>query len=67
MGKQGKKKTKRKYNPKRHSLQPQRKPESPMRNKLSEINQLAAIIKGNKELISRAKEREAERRLQDDS
>jgi len=60
MGKQGKKKKKRKYNPKRHTLQPQRKPENPMRNRIAEYKQLAEIVKGNKELINRAKEREAE-------
>jgi len=68
MGKQGKKKKKRKYNPKRRTmLQPQRKPENPMRKRMAELNQLAAIVKGNAILINRAREREAERKRANDS
>ena len=60
MGKQGKKKGKRKYKPKRHLLQPPRQPET-LRDKMAEYKQLAAIAKGNTELIARARAREAER------
>ena len=66
MKKQGKKRNK-KYNSKRRNFEPQHKPENPMRNRIAELNQLTEIVKGNAELISRAKARKTERMLSHDT